>query len=165
MPRRLSRFGALGLATALAAGATLAAMPWSRDMVEQPSVPPFAGPRAPVEGTVPRGGEVALERWRIERVAVNPRAGAGPTATGKQLFLVYCAPCHGETGRGDGPVAKRFAPPRDLTEPAAQALSAGWIYGTIRMGAASMPRYGHELTPAERWDIVEFVKGLGGSRP
>ncbi len=161
MPRSVTRFGWLALLAALAAGGTLSAMPWSRDMVEQPSVPPFAGPRAPADGTVPLGGELALERWRIERVVTSPPSSLGPTPTGRRLFLTYCAPCHGETGRGDGPVAKRFSPVRDLTEPSAQALSAGWIYGTIRMGAASMPRYGHELAPPERWAIVSFVKSLG----
>jgi len=45
-----------------------------------------------------------------------PRHDEALAAAGGPLYRTHCAPCHGPTGRGDGPVASqlRFAPP-DLT--------------------------------------------------
>ena len=43
-------------------------------------------------------------------------ASAGDTAAGKVAFTLYCAPCHGDTGKGDGPAGIALdPPPRDFT--------------------------------------------------
>jgi mono/diheme cytochrome c family protein len=43
-------------------------------------------------------------------------ASAGDTAAGKVAFTLYCVPCHGETGKGDGPAGIALdPPPRDFT--------------------------------------------------
>jgi len=47
------------------------------------------------------------------------RAAAKPTASndGGQMFMSYCAPCHGKLGRGDGPAAAALKEkPADLTQ-------------------------------------------------
>lgn len=144
----------------------LAGWPWNTDMVQQPSLATYARPRPPAEGTLPVDGELPLERWQMEELLHNPRpASAAPSEQGRFYFSVYCLPCHGPGGRGDGPVAKVFVQPRNLTGPEVQGHADGWIYGTIRNGANMMPRYGPELSSHQRWEIVAFVRSLKASSP
>ena len=79
---------------------------------------------------------------------------------GRQQFFVYCAPCHGPTGKGDGPVAAKFIPPTDLANPFIQENTDGWFYGTIRNGVRLMPRYGTVLSAHQSWQIVAFMRTL-----
>ncbi len=49
----------------------------------------------------------------IRKVSVSPTS----LDSGKEMFLHYCAACHGPTGKGDGPAASSFKKaPRDLTK-------------------------------------------------
>jgi mono/diheme cytochrome c family protein len=130
------------------------------DMAEQPSPPPSAGPRAPVEGTLPTHGRFPLDRSQMAALyPVNPLASSEQAVeAGRQEFFVFCAPCHGSTGKGDGPVAAKFIPPTDLASPFIQENTDGWFYGTIRNGVRLMPRYATELTEEQSWQIVTFIR-------
>ncbi len=130
------------------------------DMAEQPSPAPYSGSRAPVEGTLPTHGRLPLDRARMaERYPVNPLASSEQVVeAGKREFSVYCAPCHGPTGKGDGPVSAKFIPPTDLASPFIQENTDGWFYGTMRNGVRLMPRYGTELTEEQSWQIVTFIR-------
>ena len=132
------------------------------DMAVQPAPAPYAGPQEPVEGTLPTHGRFPLDRSRLEVLYPdNPLpASAEVSEAGRQHFSVYCAPCHGPNGKGDGPVAAKFIPPTDLANPFIQENTDGWLYGTIRNGVRLMPRYGIELTEEESWQIVAFLRTL-----
>jgi mono/diheme cytochrome c family protein len=80
--------------------------------------------------------------------------------SGRRLFEIYCALCHGANGKGMGPVAIKFIPPPDLTLPLVQQKTDGYIYGTIRNGGPIMPAHGTVLAPRERWEIVNFLRSL-----
>lgn len=139
--------------------------PWKHDMADQQSLQTATSPRPPAAGTVPVSGELPIDRTVAERVLNNPIAGAGPTDSGRGLYGSYCSPCHGIAGIGNGPVARFFVPPGDLTSAAVQQHSDGWIYATITNGTARMPRQGTELSPQERWEIVNVVRSFGVARP
>lgn len=130
------------------------------DMAKQPAPAPSAGPQAPVEGTLPTHGRFPLDRSQLEVLyPTNPLpASEEVVEAGRQQFSVYCAPCHGPTGKGDGPVAAKFIPPTDLASPFIQENTDGWFYGTIRNGIRLMPRYGAELSAHQSWQIVAFVR-------
>lgn len=136
--------------------------PWDADMSRQPAPAPYSGPRSPVKGTLPSHGEFPLDRSQLEALyPTNPLPTSESVVEGgKQLFSVYCSPCHGPQGKGDGPVAAKFIPPTDLASPFIQENGDGWFYGTIRNGVRLMPRYGVELTPDQRWHIVTFLRTL-----
>jgi mono/diheme cytochrome c family protein len=52
-------------------------------------------------------------------LAVAAAAPAADPARGKDVYDIRCAPCHGETGAGDGPAAAALTPkPRNFLEPA-----------------------------------------------
>jgi mono/diheme cytochrome c family protein len=138
--------------------------PWKHDMVDQKSLQTATSPRPPAAGTVPMGGELPIDRAVAEQMLRNPIAGAAPSETGRALYASYCSPCHGAAGVGNGPVARFFVPPGDLTSAAVQQHGDGWIYATVTNGTARMPRQGPELSPHERWEIVNVVRSFGGAR-
>ena len=82
-------------------------------------------------------------------------------AKGKALFATDCAACHGDSGRGDGPVAHLLkTKPKDLIGGVSKSLPDGYIYGTIRDGGVTMPSYGDAMSEHERWQVVLFVRSL-----
>lgn len=132
------------------------------DMAKQPAPAPYAGPLAPVEGTLPTHGRFPLDRSQMEVFSPNNPLPASQQAVeaGRERFSIYCAPCHGPTGQGDGPVAAKFIPPTDLASPFIQENTDGWFYATIRNGVRLMPRYGTELSSHQTWQIVAFLRTL-----
>jgi len=155
----------VGLATGLVLVDAACDWPWRHDMADQPSPPAAAGPRSPAAGAVPIDGSLPLPADVAERQLQNPIPHDAPMDSGRLLYSSYCAPCHGPSGRGDGPVAREFAPAMgDLAAPAVQGHGDGWFYAVIANGTEHMPRSAHELEPAERWQIVHFVRSLGMAR-
>lgn len=139
------------------------AWPWSRDMMNQPSIKPQEGEMTPFpKRSVPVGGfptpvKQRLHAWNL----ANPvAADASSLARGKQFYNIFCVPCHGVSGKGDGPVGKKFpVPPMDLTNDFIQQQAFdNWIYTNITFGGRLMPAYKNDLTSNERWDVVNYVK-------
>lgn len=112
-------------------------------------------------GTVPRtGGELVVAR-EAYAARKNPIPSTPASiANGKKLFDIYCTPCHGATGKGDGPVTPRFIPPPDLANPVVQGRTDGHMSYYIGYGGAIMPAYGEALSVQERWDIVNYIRTL-----
>lgn len=87
---------------------------------------------------------------------------------GQERFGVYCAPCHGLSGYGDGLVARRAASlqegtwvdPTSLHEARVRAIADGELFNTITHGIRNMPAYGHQIEPADRWAIIMYVRAL-----
>lgn len=88
----------------------------------------------------------------------------GSALAGERIYGFRCAPCHGESGRGDGPAAAQLASaaPADFT---ADTLVAArdWdaLYQRIRDGGqvhgTTMPAWGIVLDEGEMWDLVAFL--------
>jgi mono/diheme cytochrome c family protein len=84
---------------------------------------------------------------------------------GQQRFNIYCAPCHGQTGQGDG-VVKKFgmATVRSLHEQIVVNQGDGEIFNTISNGKLTMQGYGPQIPVEDRWAIVAYVRALHLSR-
>lgn len=153
----------LGGAMTLMGGVVV--MRWRDNMTQTPKVVPGEQVFAMPTGTLPRvGGELWLPREEREAAAkrANP-FGATPesVAKGQQLFAIYCSPCHGAGGKGDGPVSPKFVPPPDLSHPSIQkGRSDGYMQHVIGTGGAVMPAYGEAISPEERWHVVNFLRSL-----
>lgn len=139
---------------------------WTRNMAEQPKLmpgeaPPGGKPLQMPAGTLPRsGGELVRTLQEGSRLP-NPVARAPESiARGKALFAIYCAPCHGPGGAGDGPVGPKFIPATDLRQPVTQQKSDGYMAHYIGHGGAIMPSYGEATSVEERWDIVNYLRTL-----
>ncbi|MDT0631340.1 cytochrome c [Rubrivirga sp. S365] len=89
---------------------------------------------------------------------------------GQERYDIYCTPCHGLAGDGRGIVAVGngglgygFAVPSYHTE-ALRERPDGYLYDVIQNGINTMPSYGHELPPADRWAIVAYIRALQRSQ-
>lgn len=102
------------------------------------------------------------------QVPTRPAASAAAVAAGGIIFRTYCATCHGETGRGDGPLAPGLPTrPRNL---AAGQLKAGadpeQIYHRVAAGIPPlMPSFRTALSPDSIWAVVGFVEAQFLRRP
>jgi mono/diheme cytochrome c family protein len=157
------------------------------DMDNQPKFktqarnPIFADRRAmrpPVEGAVPRGtllGNPALTSGKIgeEWVEAVPVEVDGEfLRRGRQRYDIYCSPCHGLAGFGDGMVAKRadelqegtWTPPTSFHSDLLRERPDGHIFNTITNGIRNMPGYGPQITVEDRWAIVTYVRALQRSQ-
>jgi putative copper resistance protein D len=107
----------------------------------------------------------------IVRPAVEPAyptsfyAPAEPYAAasvmrGARLFAENCALCHGAGGKGDGPAAAALPiRPADLTAPHLFAHSEGDLFWWVSRGKGGvMPGFASVLSPAQRWDVINFVR-------
>ncbi len=91
---------------------------------------------------------------------------------GQGRFDIFCAPCHGLSGDGNGLVHLRAAelaegtwtPPTDLTSRTVIDRPAGHIYNTITNGIRNMPAHAAQIEPGDRWAIVAYVRALQLSR-
>lgn len=157
------------------------------DMDNQPKFkaqarnPIFADRRAmrpPVEGAVPRGailGDPALTSGKIAEDWVD----AAPLEVdrellrrGRERYDIYCSPCHGLVGFGDGMVAKRadelqegtWTPPTSFHSELLRERPDGHIFNTITNGIRNMPAYGPQIPVEDRWAIVAYVRALQRSQ-
>lgn len=88
---------------------------------------------------------------------------------GQQRYNIYCAPCHGFDGRGQGIIAKRAAAagagvilPANLVSPTGTAaiMPNSQLYSTVVNGNNTMMGYAAQIPPADRWAIVLYVRAL-----
>jgi len=157
------------LLAALAVPSAALAWPWSQDMMNQPSIKPQEGVMTPFPArSVPVMGIPTKVANREEsRDLLNPiAASAASLKEGRNLYRIYCAACHGLTGKAESPVSSKIGA-IDLTDDyVQQSMTEGWLWGTITFGSYVMPAYGvvgeqggsNDLTVEERWHVVNYLK-------
>ncbi len=139
---------------------------WKNDMFYTQRVMPGEMAFSMPPGSVARtGSELYYPKEAREAAAArkNP-VPATPESVrkGGDLFAIYCTPCHGAAGKGDGLVAAKFVPPPDLTSADLQKVRTdGYWESYLSVGGAVMPSYGEALSPEERWEVVNYVRTLG----
>ena len=84
---------------------------------------------------------------------------------GQTGYQTYCQVCHGGTGEGNGIMSQYgLAGIANLVDQRVTDMPAGQIYHTIANGKGLMQGYGHQIPPADRWDIVHYVRALQRAR-
>ncbi len=113
---------------------------------------------APVPlGTVARGASAQAAAL----APPGPERTPALLARGEDRFKVFCTPCHGLSGRGDGPVVSRgFAPPPSYHEERLRGLVPEQIVQVITQGKGRMFPYADRVPPEDRWAIAHYVKEL-----
>jgi mono/diheme cytochrome c family protein len=80
---------------------------------------------------------------------------------GQERYNIYCSPCHGYAGYGDGVVATRgLTPPPSFHQERLRTLPVGYIFDVITNGFGAMYSYGDRIPPEDRWAIVAYVQAL-----
>jgi mono/diheme cytochrome c family protein len=99
-------------------------------------------------------------------------------ARGQERFNIYCAPCHGATGYGDGMVHRAtlrlqttkvdavamWVAPSNLTDDDRRGRPVGHLFNTITNGIRNMPAYDKQISVQDRWAIVAYVRALQRSQ-
>ena len=139
---------------------------WRTDMWYQPSHRPGESPRPEPANSVRLGAPPPLASRDDADSLANPLAGDPASLQhGRFLFGQRCAPCHGTSGHGGGPVSKFFPPAPDLAYATVRARSDGYIFGTITFGGKAMPPQAEGLTVRDRWDLVNAIRSIQAGPP
>ena len=104
--------------------------------------------------------------WPVPSASINkanPSKGdAQALLTGKALYITYCTPCHGKSGKGDGAAAAALAvKPANHTSAAIQGESDGSLFYKVSEGRPPMPQYKATLSETQRWALISYIKTLG----
>ena len=132
--------------------------------------------RAPVPGTVPHGRGVVADPdfLRADDAHYVGKNSDGsfirgfPVEVTKKLidkggdrFQIYCQPCHGALGDGNG-ITKQYgmvATP-SYHDDRLRNMAEGEIFNTITHGKNTMSSYADKLSPDERWAVIAYVRAL-----
>lgn len=80
---------------------------------------------------------------------------------GEELYLLYCASCHGEEGYGDGAAGGALGvQPADFHEEAVQKQSDGALFWKLSTGRGSMPPFGEVFSEEQKWQLIAFIRNL-----
>ena len=120
-----------------------------------------------VEGTVARG------KLNENELLYTGKAGGQVSAAfpfvvtradldrGEERFNIYCAPCHGRTGDGNGMVVQRgYRQPASYHVERLRTSPAGYFFDVMTSGFGAMPDYRAQVTVEDRWRIVAYIRAL-----
>lgn len=130
--------------------------------------------RQPVEGTVARG-LAKTDRAYYEGVDENGEfidyipvdLTKSFLYRGKERYEIYCTPCHGQTGAGDGVIMEGnygYVPAPSYHDQRVRDLSDGELYSAIYNGVRTMPSYSTQVPVEDRWAIVAYIRALQESQ-
>jgi mono/diheme cytochrome c family protein len=107
-------------------------------------------------------GGTGPDQW----VAANPlKVTAELMNRGQDRFTIYCTPCHGQTGVGNGIVIKRgFMVPPNFHDERLVTMPDGQIFNAISNGVRLMPSYGKQIPVEDCWAIVAYIRALQRSQ-
>ncbi len=80
---------------------------------------------------------------------------------GQQRFGIFCAPCHGDDGSGNGMVVQRgFPHPPSYHTDALRQAPVGHFFDVATNGLGPMPPYAQQVSVRDRWAIVAYIRAL-----
>lgn len=82
-------------------------------------------------------------------------------ARGHERYAIYCTPCHGAVGDGNG-ITKQYGMGATPTyhDQRLREIAEGEIYNTITHGKGNMQSYADKLLPEDRWAVILYVRAL-----
>ncbi len=104
--------------------------------------------------------------WPVPEEAKKLRNPVPPTeaslGAAKDLYAQKCTPCHGEAGKGDGPLAPMYqVKAADFTDAHMMGeMSDGEIFWKMSEGRPPMPSFKKQLTEEQRWQLVNYIRAL-----
>ena len=124
-----------------------------------------------VAGTVPRGADdpssVLMTGKEGDAFVDTFPMPLSPElmARGRERYDIFCSPCHGQAGYGDGMIVVRgFRQPPSFHTDQARSRQNGYLYDVITNGFASMPPYRAQIRTEDRWAIVAYMRALQASQ-
>jgi mono/diheme cytochrome c family protein len=82
-------------------------------------------------------------------------------ARGRERYEIYCSPCHGRTGSGDGMIVRRgYKRPPTYHDDRLRDAPVGHYFDVITNGFGAMPDYAVQLTAEDRWNVIAYIRAL-----
>ncbi|MDQ3019847.1 MAG: DUF3341 domain-containing protein [Bacteroidota bacterium] len=141
---------------------------WKQARIDSQSPSNFfpnkSGMRNPVNGTVARGFLPYEYKGMPDssvKLLANPLAVSKKVLErGQERFNIYCSPCHGYFGEGDGRLKGLFPKPPTFHSVKVNDWSDGNIYHVITNGQNVMPSYAEQVSRDDRWAIIHYIRAL-----
>ena len=104
----------------------------------------------------------ALETVPAEFAGQTNPYGAEAAPQGAEVYQAYCASCHGETGRGDGPASGSLVPPPKNLADLHPKVGDDYLFWRISAGKSGTAMVGWRgiLTDEQIWQVVSFIRTL-----
>jgi len=123
--------------------------------------------RPPVPGTIARG------HLRIDEVFYTGKENGQPVdffpfpvtkevlKRGEERFNIYCSPCHGRLGNGEGMIVQRgLRRAANFHSEALRAAPVGHFFDVMTNGFGVMPSYAYRIHPRDRWAVAAYIRAL-----
>jgi len=123
--------------------------------------------RPRVDGTIARG------HLRLDQAFYTGRSNGAFVSTppvpvtrdllarGRERFDIFCSPCHGRLGDGDGVVVERgFRSPPSYHIDRLRTAPVGHFFDVMTNGFGAMASYASRVQPADRWAIAAYIRAL-----
>jgi mono/diheme cytochrome c family protein len=147
-----------------------------QDMHDAPSYDPLqqsaffpdgAASRMLVANTVARGQLREDELLYTGKVNGQPSTEfpmpvtADVLTRGQERFNVYCSPCHGRTGIGNGMIVQRgFRAPPSYHDERLRNVPVGYLFDVMTNGFGAMQDYSAQVPVTDRWAIAAYIRAL-----
>jgi hypothetical protein len=171
-PRRLV-FPSLCLRVSVAIPLILLAVSCRQDMQDQPKYKPLAPSRFFSDGKSARQLVEGTAPYSPEGKATPPITDPSKMTTlpftltsqvmdrGQGRFNIYCSPCHGRLGYGNGMVVQRgFRAPPSFHIDRLREAPVGHLYDVMTNGFGAMPSYADKVAPDDRWAVAAYIRAL-----
>ena len=90
---------------------------------------------------------------------------AAVMARGRERFEIFCAPCHGKSGEGNGMIVLRgFRKPPSYHEQRLRDQPVGYYFDVMTNGFGAMQDYAAQVPVADRWAIAAYIRALQTAR-
>jgi len=147
-----------------------------QDMHDQPKYVPMRASdfypdkrsaRPYVDGTVPAGefqdgsplytgtiGDAPIDYFPMAITAADMKRG-------QERYGIYCAPCHGRVGDGNGVIVQRgYRQPPSFHVDRLRTSPPGHYFDVVTHGFGAMPDYVAQVSPQDRWRIIAYIRAL-----
>lgn len=134
------------------------------NMANQPRVKPYEVPYGSNKAPPVKPPPHAIARDDAPGEPPAPPVTMALLKRGQQRFNIYCAPCHGRTGTGNGMIVQRgFPQPPSYFSARLRDAPNQHFYDVITHGYGVMYPYSDRVTPADRWAIIAYIRALQAS--
>ena len=147
-----------------------------QDMHDAPRIEPYEanaffpdqrGSRTPPQGTVARGwlrDDEALHTGKVNGQIVDTIPFAvthDDLKRGQQRFNIYCSPCHGRLGDGQGMVVQRgLRQAASYHNDRLRQERIGYFFEVATNGFGAMQGYAEQVPVRDRWLIAAYIRAL-----